>query len=245
MPHASCFYLRLPSRTDPLSQRYIILIAIISTIGLVHASFTRHSQWKMDEIDQTLAGAWCFKPGPSPSIARDCTNHNLSTLLDGHVKNDRGLGLSIVYYDLHDGSVLGGAGWFRWEHVALPIAVCMSGAVTGVGSAYRTICRLAMENDDHDRELVHEQECSIDLPQRHVIDCCYEPPPRKRRFRLDDTSDSAIALLGLIIALPSVMIGLWKCHRSQQQCRQERERLVLARAAGRRGPQMAELFLTV
>ena len=152
----------------------------------------------------------------------------MTTLIEIHVKNDHSPGLSIEYYELKDGSVLEGAGWADWDAVVLPVGVCMTGAVDALANTYRTTCRFALTDNDHDIHSAHKAECAINRPQLRVIDGCYTPPPRRGGFRLDDFASGVLTIIGLIIALPSIVVGAyrWYCARrafALQQAQLEEE----------------------
>lgn len=186
----------------------------------VDAALTSPTHWKLDEIEITYAGTPCFRPGPNPASARPCSNSTLIALLDAHIKNDRGLGLSIAYYDLKDQSVLGGAGWADWDAVVLPVGVCLSGAVDALTNAYITTCRFALTDNDHDIPSMHATECTVGRPQLRVVDGCYTPPPRRGRFRLDDSTSGILTIIGIIIALPSIVFSTYRWYCGRQVVRQ-------------------------
>lgn len=125
-----------------------------------NAAFSRFAHWRLDTIEQTYAGARCFHPGAKPTPGHACIDSTLGSLLDAHIMNDQGSGLSIAYYDLADRSVLGGAGWADWDNVVLPVGLCMSGAIGGLVDVYSTICRFSITDDDHDMPSAHIQECA-------------------------------------------------------------------------------------
>ena len=193
---------------------FLVLIPLL-TASFAEAAFTHPARWKLDSIEETYAGTWCFHPGPNPSFASICANTTLNVLLNIHLLNELGAGLSIAYYDLEDGSVLGGAGWSGWRAVGRPVGLCTSGAVTGLGNAFRTICRFATTDDDLENLDAHAQECMMPHAQLRVTDGCYTPPERRGLFRLDDTATSILTILGLLITLPGIFYGLyrWYCAR--------------------------------
>jgi len=141
-------------------------------------------------------------------------------VLTAHLKNDHGAGLSIAYYDLADGSILGGAGWTSWDTVMLPVGVCMSGQIDGVDDAYTTTCRFSITDDDHDMVASHAEECTSNRAQMRVADGCYTPPPHRPRFRLDESTSSILAVISLILALP--LYGLYRRYRRRRARRQSR-----------------------
>jgi len=137
-------------------------------------------------------------------------------LLDAHINNNIGPGLSIAYYDLNDDSVLGGAGWADWDSVVLPVGVCMSGAVNALANTYSTTCRFTITDNDHDIPFAHDTECTINRPQLRVVDGCYTPPSRHGRFRLDDSASGILTIIGLIIALPGLAFGAYRWYATRR-----------------------------
>jgi len=194
----------------------LLLCLLVFAAHSVDAAITRPAQWRLDSLEQTYAGAWCFRPGSNPPSARACTNSTLTALLDIHVKNSRGPGLSIAYYDPKDGSVLGGAGWADWDTLVLPVGVCMSGAVDAFANTYSTTCRFAMNDNDHETPSAHVTECSVNRPQSRVTDGCYIPPPHSTRFRLDDSASGVLTIISLIIALPSIIFGAYRWYHARR-----------------------------
>jgi len=141
-------------------------------------------------------------------------------MLNTHIKNDHGPGLTIAYYDTADGSALGGPGWADWDTVALPVGVCMSGQVDGVDNAYATICRFTIADNDHDTPASHVGECAVNRAQLRVADGCYTPPPRRSWFRFDDPTNAILAIISLILALPTYGLYRWyRRYRARQQAR--------------------------
>ena len=199
--------------------RDLLLCLLFLAARATNAAFTRSAHWKLDDIELTYAGTPCFRPGPNPASTRLCGNSTLIALLDIHIKNDRGPGLSIAYYDLKDRSVLGGASWADWDTGVLPVGVCMSGAVDTLANEYSTICRFTAANDDHDSAAAHLNECTVSRPQMRVTDGCYTPPPRRVRFRLDDSASGILTIIGLIIALPSIAFGAYRWYSARRALR--------------------------
>ena len=189
----------------------------IPCASLAEAAFTRLALWRLDSIDKTYAGTWCFRPGPNPAFSSACVNATLSTLLNIYLRNELGAGLSIAYYDLADGSVLGGVGWTGWDFVDLLVGVCMSGAVNGLDNAFRTVCRFAIADNDHDSPDAHAQECVVPRTQLHVADGCYSPPARHGPFHLDDTANAIIAILALLIVVPGMILGVYRWYMTRKQ----------------------------
>ena len=165
-------------------------------------------------MEQNYAGSWCYRPGASPTSHGRCSNSTLNMVLIAHLKNDHGAGLSIAYYDLADGSILGGAGWTDWVTVVLPVGVCLSGQVDGVNDAYTTTCRLTMNDDDHDIAASHFGECTVNRAQLRVADGCYTPPTPRPWFRLDESTSAMLAIISLILALP--LFGLYRWYRTRR-----------------------------
>ena len=195
--------------------RTLSLCLLLSVAPTVDAAFTRPAHWKLDGLELTYASTVCFNPGPNTASVCRCGNATLTSLLGAHINNNLGPGLSIAYYDLKDGSVLGGAGWADWDAMMLPVGVCMSGAIDSFANAYSTTCRFALTDNDQDTPSAHYTECTVNHPQLRVVDGCYTPPPRRSRFRLDDSASGILTIIGLIIALPSIFLGpyRWYCAR--------------------------------
>jgi len=183
----------------------------------VNAAFTRPARWKLDDIEQTYAGSWCCRPGASSTLRSGCSNSTLKVLLDAHIKNDYGAGLSIAYYDLTHGSAIGGASWASWDTIALPVGVCMSGQVDGL-EAYTTTCRFSIADNDHGTPSSHLWECADNRPQLRVADGCYMPPPDRPWLRLDDSTSVILATISFILALP--IFGLYRQYQTRR-ARQE------------------------
>jgi len=139
-------------------------------------------------------------------------------LLGVHINNDHSAGLSIAYYDLGDGSILGGAGWRNWDAIALPVGVCMAGLVDGLDNIFSATCRFTTQDNDHDLPFAHAEECTTNRPQLRVIDGCYRPPPRRPWLRLDDSTTGVLTIIGLILALP--VFGLYRRYRARHACQQ-------------------------
>ena len=189
----------------------LVLVPLLAA-SLAKAAFTRPALSKLDSIDKTYAGTWCFHPGPNPTSLSACANATLGALLSIHLQNAFGSGLSIAYYDLADGSVLGGSGWSGWDSVEPLVGVCMSGAVNGLDNNFRTICRFAIADNDHDSPDAHAQQCVVPRAQLRVTDGCYSPPARHGPFHLDDTASAIIAILGLLIFIPGMMVGMYRWY---------------------------------
>jgi len=195
----------------------------------VDSVYSRPAYWKLDTIEQTYAGTWCFHPGVGAGRGHECNNSTLSALLDVHIKNVDGPGLSIAYYDLADSSVLGGAGWADWDIVVLPVGVCMSGSVDGLATVYSTTCRFTATDNDHDIPSAHFEECTVGRSQLRVTDGCYSPPTHHTGFRLTDSASGILTIIGLLIALPSLAFGAYRLYyklRGQHRAPLEDEQAV-------------------
>ena len=194
---------------------FLFLFLCLFLVALpVNGAFTRPAQWRLGEIEQTHAGTWCYRPGPSPAHAHQCRNDTLRALLDTHINNIHGAGLSICFYDLADLSVLRGAGWANWDAVTQPVGVCMTGLVVGLENTFSTTCRFTVTDDDQQTPSVHTEECIVSRPQLRVIDGSYTPPPPRPWFRLDESTSGVLAIGGLIIALP--IAGFYRCCRARR-----------------------------
>jgi len=152
--------------------RLALLFLLFLAATPVNTTFTYPARWKLDKVEQTYAGTWCYRPGAISAHVRLCTNATLNALLDAHTNNEQGAGLSIAYYDAKDFSILGGAGWAKWGTVVSPVGLCMTGAVDGT-NAFNTICRFSFGDNDHDIPSVHAEECVANRSQLRVADGCY------------------------------------------------------------------------
>lgn len=194
--------------------RICLACHLLLTICLVDAAFTRPAHWGLDSIEQTYAGTSCYYPGPNLALVPECGNATLSTLLRAHIKNY----LSIAYYDLANGRVLGGAGWADWDTAVPPVGVCMSGSVDQMDDTFSTRCRFAFADNDHDLTSAHAEECVIMRPQLRVVDGCYSPP-RRAYFRLNDSASGILTIIGLFIALPSILVGGYRWYQARRALR--------------------------
>jgi len=205
---------KLSSLTVRLHQLFII--------WLVPATVLDPPLQKVDSIVQKDADTWCFRPGDSlptqPPLA--CNNATLSTLMDAHINNTLSSGLSIAYYDLGDASVLGGASWADWNSTALPVGLCMSGAVAdgtvaGQEARYVTVCRFTDHDRDHDYNYASAKElqCIAALPQKFVSDGCYDPQLPIGPRAASTPWDAIIIILLIVVMFPvlhSIVYSIWK-----------------------------------
>jgi len=208
---------------DVVGQTCPLLFLLFAATLSVNAAFTRPARWKLDNIEQTYAGSWCYRPGASSNSRGLCSNSTLKVLLDAHIQNGHGAGLSIAYYDLSDGSAVGGAGWTSWDTVTIPVGVCMSGQVDGL-EAYTTTCRFSIADNDHDKSSSHLWECAVNQVQPRVADGCYTPPPPRPWLRLDDSTSAILAIISFILALP--LFGIYRRYqtrRARQQAKLQDE----------------------
>ena len=206
----------MPTEIDRVAGqiRLTLFFLLFCSTHPVNGAFTRSARWKLDVIEQTYAGSWCYRPGASLTSHGRCSNSTLNVVLTAHLQNNHGAGLSIAYYDIADGSILGGAGWRNWDTVILPVGVCLSGQVDGVDDAYTTTCRFAISDDDHDISASHLGECTVNHAQLRVADGCYTPPTPRPWFRLDDSTSAILAIISLILALP--LFGLYRWYRTRR-----------------------------
>jgi len=120
----------------------------------------------------------------------------------------------------------------------------MSGAVDAFANTYSTTCRFAVTDNGHDIPTSHSIECNIDRPQLRVMDGCYTPPPRRACFRLDDSTSGILTIIGLIIALPSIVFGAYRWYCAcrvlviQQAGLEESQALALMAVGRRDGPDL-------
>jgi len=192
--------------------RALLFLFLLLATSPVDGAFTRSAMWRLDAIEKTFSGT-CYRPAASMEPVRVCANATLKALLDLHTNNDHGAGISIAYYDLVDGFILGGAGWADWNTVLLPVGVCLSGQVDGLDDTYVTACRFAHADNDHESASAHEQEYIVNRPQLRVTDGCYAPIHHHTWFRLDDSTNGVLTIVGLIIAIPVYSIYRRYCAR--------------------------------
>jgi len=88
----------------------------------------------------------------------------------------------------------------------------MSGAVNGLDNVFRTVCRFAIADNDHDSPDARTQECMLPRAQFRVTDGCYSPPVRHGPFHLDDTANAIIAILGLLVVIPGMIFGAYRWY---------------------------------
>ena len=160
-----------------------------------------------------------------------CQRPALQALLDIHIKNKNGAGLSIAYYDLKDASALGGAEWHGWNNTALPVGLCMSGAVatpSGSGKTrYLTVCRFATCDDDQDLPSAHTDECIIVQPQQYVADGCYSLPSLKNPAESSFSKmDALFTVLGAIASVIGIWGAVWGTMRLVRRWRASRSQPV-------------------
>ncbi|KAH7096725.1 hypothetical protein BKA62DRAFT_820941, partial [Auriculariales sp. MPI-PUGE-AT-0066] len=136
------------------------------------AAFTHEACYHLDLVRQNNLDTFCYYPGVLRKN-RPCTNDQLQTILDAHVNNALGSGLSIAYYSAEDGADLGNVGWNGWNTTTSPVAVCLSGAIDNLPNAFVSTCRYSTRDDDFDDPRAHVPECWVNLPQQRVVDGCY------------------------------------------------------------------------
>ncbi|KAH7092795.1 hypothetical protein BKA62DRAFT_722423 [Auriculariales sp. MPI-PUGE-AT-0066] len=192
----------------PYSILFILVFFYTQTAG---AAFTHNSVYHLDRIRQSSTGGYCFYPGTAPPPRQSTCRHlALKALLHVHTLNQQGPGLSIVYYDLQDLTVLGGTNWEGWNATTGRVGLCLSGIIEGIQDAYLTVCRYSEHDDDHDDSSAHIAECVLRRPQKRVVDKCYWPPPSvSQGFQLSDEASSALTILGAITALFGLPGAVW------------------------------------
>ncbi|KAH7096738.1 hypothetical protein BKA62DRAFT_820963 [Auriculariales sp. MPI-PUGE-AT-0066] len=180
--------------------RTFFLLLVFNAAPVALAAFTHEAHYHLDWIRQNSAGTLCYYPGV-PVKERPCVDDHLKNILDAHVNNALGSGLSIAYYSTEDGTILGGAGWDDWNTTTLPVAVCLSGAVGCLADTYVSTCRYSTREDDFGDPLAHVPECAKNLPQQRVTDGCYlNPASAKPQHRL-----SAVDIFGIVAGVVSLL----------------------------------------
>ncbi|KAH7092800.1 hypothetical protein BKA62DRAFT_834634 [Auriculariales sp. MPI-PUGE-AT-0066] len=204
------------SKPASISLFYALLIGLGFVISTASAAFTRDALYHLDQIRPNPTGTYCFYPRTLPGRLTSCFDHALSALLDIHVNNARGSGLSILYYDTFDFTVLGGAHWKGWNTTRGQVGVCLSGAIEGIDGSYLTICRFAAGDDDHSSPPAQALRCAIDRPQQRVVDGCYAPPRGIYEFKLNGPTEAAFAIVGLALAVltPACAVLRWMKRRN-------------------------------
>ncbi|KAH7092798.1 hypothetical protein BKA62DRAFT_722432 [Auriculariales sp. MPI-PUGE-AT-0066] len=193
-----------------LRIQYLVIFLFLIITDTTSAAFTREAAYRLDQVRPNSAGTYCFHPRTLPGRIASCMDQSLSMLLDIHVNNKHGPGLSISYYDTQDLSVLGGADWREWNTTSGPVGVCLSGSIEGIEGSYLTFCRYATSDDDHSSRTAQAVKCSIDRPQQRVVDGCYLPPSSPYDFKLSGRTEAALAIVGLAIAIFTFMCAGFK-----------------------------------
>ncbi|KAH7096248.1 hypothetical protein BKA62DRAFT_662934 [Auriculariales sp. MPI-PUGE-AT-0066] len=198
------------SKPASTSLFHALLIGLGFVIDTASAAFTRDALYHLDQIRPSPTGTYCFHPRTLPGRLTPCFDQALSSLLDIHVNNARGSGLSILYYDTFDLTVLGGAHWKGWNTTRGQVGVCLSGEIEGIDGSYLTICRFAAGDDDHSSPPAQAVRCAIDRPQQRVVDGCYAPPRGIYEFKLNGPTEAAFAIVGLALAVLTLAWKLFK-----------------------------------
>jgi len=86
-------------------------------------------------------------------------------------------------------------------------------------STYSTTRCIAFADNDHSTPSAHVEKCTVNRAQQRVTDGCYSPRPRSQ-FRLDETTSSVLAILGLLIVLPGLGYGAYRRWRARRMVRQ-------------------------
>ncbi|KZV78629.1 hypothetical protein EXIGLDRAFT_708933 [Exidia glandulosa HHB12029] len=154
-----------------------LLVVVLLTLAVslsTSAKFTTPGCWQRNCLVQNDAGTLCLQPAFN-ALSRRCNDTVLTRLLDVHIHSK--VGRSTAYYK-EDGSFLGSTVWpIPTTPLPYTVFVCMSGRRMDDSNAYRTLCRLALHDDDIDNALVHDRECAVEVPQDFVSDGCYTTPP--------------------------------------------------------------------
>ncbi|KAH7096740.1 hypothetical protein BKA62DRAFT_820985 [Auriculariales sp. MPI-PUGE-AT-0066] len=165
-------------------MRTFFPLLVLNAAPFALAAFTHEAHYHLDWIRQNSAGTLCYYPGV-PVKERPCVDVHLKDILDAHVNNALGPGLSIAYYSTEDGTILGGAGWDDRNMTTLPVHTC----------------RYSTREDDFGDPLAHVPECAKNLPQQRVTDGCYlNPASAKPQHRL-----SAVDIFGIVAGVVSLL----------------------------------------
>ncbi|KAH7096708.1 hypothetical protein BKA62DRAFT_718744 [Auriculariales sp. MPI-PUGE-AT-0066] len=194
-----------------------LLFALTFAPKSTHTAITHEAIYRLDWVRQNYAGTFCFYPGVR-SNRRSCTDPLLAAMLQTHVNNARGPGLSVAYYSANDGAILGGAEWGAWNTSFQPVVLCLSGAVDTFADTFVSVCRYATRNDDHDDPLAHAAECSNNYSPQRVSDGCYNSPG-VHGFSLSKRAEDIITIVTTILAIMSaiatVIYALYKWTRAR------------------------------
>ncbi|KZW01627.1 hypothetical protein EXIGLDRAFT_717211 [Exidia glandulosa HHB12029] len=150
-----------------LVAHFIVLHVLLLAAS---AAFTRQACWQRNCLTRNDAGALCFVASANGQTGRPCHDDVLVGILRAHLGSN--VGLSIAYYD-DQAILLGASTWPIPLPATSPLFVCMSGRRTDADGAYRTLCRLAVHDDDVFSITAHARECSMDVAQQVVTDGCY------------------------------------------------------------------------
>ncbi|KZW01626.1 hypothetical protein EXIGLDRAFT_46382 [Exidia glandulosa HHB12029] len=190
-----------------LVAHFIVLHVLLLAAS---AAFTRQACWQRNCLTRNDAGALCFVPSARKDPMHTCKDDILAQLLSTHVNST--FGVSIAYYN-ERASLVGTSSFLVANTSPLPLFVCMSGRDAQDG-APRTLCRLAVHDDDVLEVEAHTRECWIDVGQRVATDGCYTPthvpstskPTRKSRYSVVGVYSTAPSFV-LFCALAVVLGG--------------------------------------
>ena len=194
----------------PLAVFFIYCYCHLHCVTIAVAGFTRGATYKFSRVEQSMASVWCYRPPPGAVRPGLCSNGTLAAALHIHTKNRHGTGLSIQYYESSDLSALGGAAWDVRGDTPLPIVLCLAGRINSeeIEGEYRTTCRFAWSNDDHDSRASHNFECTTDHSQERVTDGCYTPM-RTSGFQLNNKATAILTIFGVITGVLSLPLMAW------------------------------------
>ncbi|KAH7096714.1 hypothetical protein BKA62DRAFT_489449 [Auriculariales sp. MPI-PUGE-AT-0066] len=187
-------------------------------VSAVQAAFTHNTVYRLDSVRQNYAGTFCFYPGVLVS-ERPCADSRLQSVLDAHVNNALGSGLSIAYYSTEDGAILGGAEWNAWNTTTLRVALCLSGAVNYLPNAFVSTCHYSMRDDDFEDPQARASECAVNLPQQRVTDGCYPASPLPApgpRHRLSGAEIFGIVASSVGLLSSALGIYMWVQRRRRR-----------------------------
>lgn len=145
-----------------------VLVALLAAAA---AEFTEQGCWQRNCLVRNDAGTLCFIASANGIPSAECSDRVLARVLQTHLSSN--IGLSIAYYDQR-AHFLCSVTWPVPSPLPFPIYVCMSGRRADI-DGHRTVCRMALRDDDVRSPEAHDQECAVEAGQVVVTDGCYAP----------------------------------------------------------------------
>ncbi|KAH7099481.1 hypothetical protein BKA62DRAFT_709708 [Auriculariales sp. MPI-PUGE-AT-0066] len=200
---------------------FSFLFLLLTKTTLAAFSGEPKACWQRNCVTRNDAGTVCFEADYNGIPSSTCANSTLQRLIDSHVYNN--IGRSIVYYD-EQARVLGAAMWPVPASTISNIFVCMTGERVDVPGIDRTICRLALRDNDMEEGAAHLHECVVDLPSTPHTTWCQqtrEPTPapdprtqpkREKMFFYEKPVAAGIAwILGGLVTVGTIYAAVIQC----------------------------------